>query len=449
MKKLSILLLLTFVFSVLAQSSFAIEECFDHDIHLFYSKTCPHCKNEIEFFKELEAQYPELEVMYVEVSVSPEKFKEYAKRYNTTTSGVPRTFIGDKVFIGFSEEFGDLEYHPSYKAYIGYKNQIHSAILKQVDEKNGTLEEKKENPSFFLLLLIPLILLIIMYFLHKYDNKVSRRHWLAAIMGITIIVFFIIFINLSTTIKNFASSLPFPLFVFIIALADGFNPCAFTVLIILLSLLTYTKDKKSMLILGLTFILTSAVMYFIFIFIMIVVGDWAIQQYGGVIMTILGIAILFAGLINVKDFFFFKKGVSLSLSDDQKSKFTHKASKIARSLKEAKSLRTFIIALGSTILLAIFVNIVELGCTAILPSIYMVSLVNSFGKNYLAYAFWTLFYSIIYILPLVAILSNFIYTFRSSRLTTKQGRILKLISGAFMILFGILMIFKPELIMFS
>jgi uncharacterized membrane protein HdeD (DUF308 family) len=80
----------------------------------------------------------------------------------------------------------------------------------------------------------------------------------------------------------------------------------------------------------------------------------------------------------------------------------------------------------------------------------MASLVSSYGRDIaIPHLLWTGFYSLVYILPLLAILLNFVYTFKSARLTEKQGRVLKLISGLFMIFFGMIMIFSPELLMFG
>ncbi len=128
-----------------------------------------------------------------------------------------------------------------------------------------------------------------------------------------------------------------------------------------------------------------------------------------------------------------------------------KASQISKKLKAGKQNKTMLLtALGGTILLGIFVNIIELGCTAILPAVYMTSLIQYCSSNlWLCAAFWTAIYALIYIIPLVVILANFIYSFKSSRLSESQGKILKLTAGIFMLFFGLLMIFKPELLTFS
>ncbi|WP_448561379.1 hypothetical protein [Trichothermofontia sp.] len=82
----------------------------------------------------------------------------------------------------------------------------------------------------------------------------------------------------------------------------------------------------------------------------------------------------------------------------------------------------------------------------------MTTLVNhcataTLGPLQLCYVGWTGFYALIYILPLALILMSFIYSFASTRLTEAQGRRLKLVSRLFMVFFGSIMLFQPQLLM--
>ncbi len=432
-KYLILALLLLTIPLALAQS--------EKELVLFYSSTCPHCHDEIEYLNEIRSDYPDIDFSFYEISSkkNSDLLEKYAKEYDTGTAGVPRTFIADKVFIGFDPGNGDLTYADQYKAYIGYKNQISNELAKLNNSEFTPTQQKTSNP-FWLLSLI--LVFILTYPLFK-----KKRLWFSGLVGVVILcIFLFVLISPESTITGFASSLPFPLFVTVIALADGFNPCAFTVLFILLSLLTYTKKKKDMLLVGSVFIITSAVMYFIFISLMILVGGVFVERYGQIILKLLGLVVLIAGAINIKDFFFLGKGVSLSISDKQKKDITKKASGIVRSLKT----KTKLYALAATFILAVGVNIVELGCTAILPTVYMSSLITNFGSKFtLLHAMWTGLYSIIYILPLFAILGNFIFSFRSRRISEKLGKRLKLVSGIFMLLCGLILLLKPQLLMFG
>lgn len=447
-------LLILLFFSVLLTHQSALAQTEPVEIYFFYSKSCPHCHEQIPLMQALEENNPEIKILAYEIHDSNKIWDSFLKKYNIKYRGFPRTFIGDISFVGYSSSAVALEYSDVVQGYHGNRVQIVKAIEKRIGHKvslGDFLEKHKEKnvslTSFWPLLLPPLYLMSFIFMRRYFSEENKKRLWQAGFAATFIISFFLFLAQLpGATVQAYAQSLPYPLFVGAIALADGFNPCAFTVLIILLSLLTYTKSRRDMALLGGTFIVTSAVMYFIFIMVLVLIGGFFLEQYGQIIMLLLGAGIAAAGILNVKDFFFFDKGVSLSLSEKQKLQFSQKASGIVKDL--GKKGGKLYLAIGGTIMLGIVVNLVELGCTAILPVVYLTTLVSRYD-SYTAYSIWTAFYCLIYILPLLAILANFIYFFKSVRLSEQQGRLLKLTSGAFMVFFGLLMIFKPEMLSFS
>ncbi|MEM1255995.1 MAG: glutaredoxin family protein [Cyanobacteria bacterium P01_H01_bin.21] len=429
------------------------------DVYFFYSDTCPHCARQAPLMHDIEQHNEDVDIHFLEVSQNLHIWREFVEQYNIASGAVPRTFVEDTVFIGYSESDGPLEYNPVYSGYIGYRNQIIQAIAQAVSHEIRLSNKSEDLAAQFpwFVLGVPLLYLGSLPLIkRRLQQPQTRRYWFGGFTAICLLsLFLIVSLTPEVLIREFAQGLPFPLFVSTIALVDGFNPCAFTVLIILLSLLTYTQKRHDMILVGSTFITTSAVMYFLFIMVMIGVGTVLIEQYGALFLWILGIGIAIAGLINIKDYFWFKQGISLSLSETQQRTISQKAGKIVRDLREPTAHRLrFLTALGGTIVLAIFVNIVELGCTAILPAVYMTTLVNycaasAIGGVLPCYFGWTALYAIIYVIPLLLVLSNFIYSFESSRLTKNQGRNLKLVGGLFMLFFGLVMIFKPNLLLFT
>ena len=423
------------------------------DIYFYHSKTCPHCLKQKPLMEAIAQENSHIKLHAYEVHENPQDWQKFIQRYQLPNGAVPRTLIGDKIFVGYTEESGELEYIPTHKSYLGYQNQIIKAIEELAGEPliiAGKPANPQPSPPWPIFLIV--VIYGITYFPFKSKNSTFKQYWWAGFGSLMILsLFSFLLLTPDTLIKQFAESLPFPLFVVTIAIADGFNPCAFTVLIILLSLLTYSKSRKDMALIGSTFIATSGIMYFIFILLMIAIGSLFLERWGTLFLTLLGGIITIAGIINLKDYFWFKQGFSLSLSQDQQRVISQRAGQISRHLREAGSdRRLFWAALGGTVLLAIFVNLVELGCTAILPVVYLTALVQYCQSNFwLCSAFWTGIYAVVYILPLLAILGNFIYFFKSSRLTEKQGRMLKLVSGLFMVFFGVIMIIRPELLQFG
>ncbi len=424
------------------------------DIYFFYSDNCPHCHDQMGLMKALAKYNKDLTIHFHEVSHDTEIWNKFRETYQLSSSAVPRTIVGEMTFIGYSPYQKDLSYSEPYQGYLGNAEQIIKAIEKKLGHKVRLWESSKpsveasHNLSSGWPLAIPLLYCFSYLFLSKKNvDAQHRRIWFGGLAAIVIFSAFMMIGTISEAgIQAFANRLPYPLFVVTIALCDGFNPCAFTVLIILLSLLTHAKGRRDMALVGFTFIATSAVMYFLFIMLMVLAGSYFLEQYGGIITVVLGAVVVIAGCINIKDYFFLHRGFSLGLSTKQQTEFSRKASAIVRDLKKGGG--KMYLAIAATIILAVFVNIVELGCTAMLPVVYMTTLVNRFD-SILKYSFWTALYAAVYVVPLFLILANFIYFFTSVRVGEETGRFLKLVAGSFMLFFGLVMIFRPGLLLLT
>ncbi len=312
-------------------------------------------------------------------------------------------------------------------------------VKKPVKEQSDVLE-----------LLIGLFLLYAMLYV-IFRKKIHARYWISVLFLFIIASLFIIIQNVSEeSIIDFAKGFSFPGFVFIIALVDGFNPCAFFVLGFLLSLLTYTKSRGKMLLIGAVFILTSGLMYSLFIIVLLTIRTELLSEYQGIIRLMVAAIALVAGLINIKDFFYFKKGVSLTMSDKSTQKIFSRIRSLVNSVREAQTGREMLIAVLATVVLASMVNFIELGCTLILPMQYLEVLLNNYSEPVgLMHILYTVFYGVVYIIPLFAILGGFIYSFKSEKISEKQARVLKLVGGLIMLTLGLVLLFKPELLIFG
>ncbi|MCR4297725.1 MAG: hypothetical protein NUV75_03070 [Gallionella sp.] len=230
------------------------------------------------------------------------------------------------------------------------------------------------------------------------------------------------------------ASLSLPALTLVLAGLDAFNPCAFFVLLFLLSMLAHQKSCKRMLLIGGVFVLVSGLMYFAFM------AAWLniFQLFGHLAWVTLaaGALALFVGTVNVKDFFLFEKGITLSIPESRKPDIFRRA----RAILNAESLPTM---LAATIFLAVAANFYELLCTAGFPMVYTrlltladLSAVGRYG--YLAA------YNLIYVLPLALIVILFARTLGARKLTEREGRLLKLMSGVMMLELGALLLLAPE-----
>jgi hypothetical protein len=152
--------------------------------------------------------------------------------------------------------------------------------------------------------------------------------------------------------------LSLPVLTVVLAGLDAFNPCAFFVLLFLLSMMAHQKSRGRMLTIGGIFVLFSGLMYFAFM------AAWLnlFQLLGHLAWVTLaaGIVAIFVGAANVKDFFRFGKGITLSIPESKKPDIVRRA----RAILAADNLPAMIVA---TVLLAIAANFYELLCTAGFP----------------------------------------------------------------------------------
>jgi thiol-disulfide isomerase/thioredoxin len=210
---------------------------------------------------------------------------------------------------------------------------------------------------------------------------------------------------------------------------DSFNPCAFFVLFILLSLLVYLKSRWKILLVGGIFIFFSGLFYFFFM-IAILTTIQLIQIL--IISIIAGCIAVILGLLNIKDFFFFKQGPSTSMSEEKRKKIFKKM----RDLIHNAYLPG---VLGGTIFLAITVNLYELLCSLGFPLVYATRLAAEHLPAF-DYYMYILFYNIIYVIPLIVVVLVFAFTLGTKKLSEWRGRQLKLFSGGMLFSMGLILI---------
>ncbi|MDG2222806.1 MAG: hypothetical protein P8L85_15615 [Rubripirellula sp.] len=231
-----------------------------------------------------------------------------------------------------------------------------------------------------------------------------------------------------------ATELGFPLFTFLVVLIDGFNPCAMWILVFLLSVLVNIRDRRKILLIAGTFILVSGVAYFAFmaawlnLFILIGIAR--------PVQVVLGLMALLIGVVNVKDFFAFKKGISFSIPESTKPG-------LYRRVREIMSAKYLTAALTGVVVLAVIVNMVELLCTAGLPALYTQVLTMQEFPVWKNYAFLGLYISA-YMLDDTVLLAIVVASLSHRRLQEREGRWLKLVSGLVILALGLVMILKPE-----
>ena len=362
------------------------------ELYFFWGYGCPHCEKEKVFLEKLQKKYPQLVINSYEVWRNRGNalfFSHMAEAYGTKATAVPMTFIGNfEPIVGYSN---DKVTGKKIEEKIKYCIEHECFNPLMVSEK----PVKKEAPN-------------------EEENKI-----------ITLPIFG----------KMDTSKMALPILTLILAGLDSFNPCAFFVLFLLLSILVYARSRKRMLLIGGIFVFFSGFIYFLFM------SAWLnLFLYAGqlkIITKIAGLIALVIAVINIKDFFFFKKGLSLSVPEKTKPKLFDRM----RNLLKASSLPSMIIG---AIVLAIAANTYELLCTVGFPIVFtrVLTLSNLIPLQYYLYL---IFYNVVYVIPLGVVVLIFAITLGSKKLTEWQGQILKLISGLMMLGLGGVLLINPDL----
>jgi hypothetical protein len=105
------------------------------------------------------------------------------------------------------------------------------------------------------------------------------------------------------------------------------------------------------------------------------------------------------------------------------------------------------LALGGIVALAFAVNLVELVCSAGLPAIYTQVLALN-GLHSWQYYLYILFYIFFFMLDDLFIFFVAMVTLQMTGVTTKYARVSRLVGGLVMLVIGLMLIFKPDWLMF-
>ncbi len=274
------------------------------------------------------------------------------------------------------------------------------------------------------------------------DEK-RKRLVIALVLVAAIVAFFVVAQNADPGyLRGLGLVLPLPYFTFMIAIIDGFNPCTMWVLSFLLVLLiSVSESRKRIFTVGFTFVVVVYIFYFLFM------AAWLnVFLYLGFLDPVriaIGLVALIAGLINCKEFFAFRKGITLMIQESHKIPLVNRI----EGMKDVIKHGSFPALIMASVILASFASLVELPCTAGFPIIYTKILSERVFAESMIYYLYLMFYNLVYVIPLAAIITLFGYFFKGKQITKGQMQAIKVFGGLIMIALGIILIFNPELLM--
>lgn len=364
------------------------------NIYLFGQDTCTHCQAEKEFLEGYLEANESVNLVYYDVLLSEEAldlFTQVGQAMDISTNSTPVTIIGQQVLYGYYEGSTDVEISDIVSYYqenpLNYRDIVGELLGTSV--VNPDIEDGYSNKTF------------VLPFIGEID----------------------------------AQKVSLPLVAIVLGTLDGFNPCAMWALLFLMSMLFNMEDKRKIWILGITFLLTSAVTYAMFMVAWLNLTSY-LYSYKFIQIGIAVVALI-GGLINLRQFLKERKeedGCEV-IDEKQRKKMFHRVLKITSQQK-------FILAILGTMVLAFSVNLFELLCSAGLPMVFT-QILSINDVSWQMNAFYIFLYMVFYLIDDLIVFAIGMATMKMTGFSTKYSKWSKLIGGIVMILIGLIMFFKP------
>lgn len=359
------------------------------DVDFYWKVGCKYCEKEQDFLGSLQKDQPTLIINRLEVSGNFENAKklvEEAKSRNFNPNSVPVTLIGKQVIIGF-----DSNETTGKQILEALKNPDRDTLS---SNQTCNLDSTTQCTAPETKVKVPVL------------GEVNIKQY--SLIGLTTVL----------------------------GLTDGFNPCAMWALIALLGLLITLKSRKKLIIIGGTFILTSYLIYLVFMAAWL--NAFLYIGYFKAIQLIIGAVALVIGSLSLRDF---------NNSDPKTCKVVYSKTR-ASWIEKAKKIvahKWLIVSLLGVILLAIAVNSIEALCSVGIPAVYTKTLAEAHLSRPAYYGYLAL-YNVFYMADDIIVFSIAVITRQLIQPSNKYSYWGRLIGGIILIGLGLVFILRPELL---
>lgn len=386
----------------------------DVNIYLFHASWCPHCKDEIKFLDSIKDEYDNINIYEYETTITDnyDLMMKIKNRLGLNGAGVPFTIIGEKVLTGYSS---DATTGSTIRDLIDYYSEnSHRDIANEIISK-GDLQGSIKDPRDF-------------SNINDEPNKENKENTSNIIKGVPF------FGDID------AKKISIPLLGVVLGVIDGFNPCAMWILLFLISMLIGMNNKKRMWAIGLTFLITSALVYMLFMvaWLNVALALFKVRP----VMIAIGLVAIIGGSINLRSY------IKASKDDGCHVVKEEKRNKIFDRIRKFTKQKSFLLAILGTMALAFSVNLVELACSAGIPVIYtQILAINEL--SWIEMAMYILIYIFFFLLDDLIVFAIAMKTLTVTGFTTKYSKYSHLIGGILMVIIGLLLLFRPDILMFN
>lgn len=237
-------------------------------------------------------------------------------------------------------------------------------------------------------------------------------------------------------------NLSLPALTVLLAALDGFNPCAMWTLLMLLGILVGIPNKRRRWVLGGAFITASALVYFLFM------TAWLnLFLFLGTLWWVrIGIGVLaLAGGGYYLWQFALRRDAVCPVAEASRAP---QRRRLLDRLRELAGRNAFGAALLGIVALAFAVNLIELFCSAGIPAVYTRVLTLSALPSWQYYAYLLLYITVFMLDDLIVFFAT-MKALEVTGLSTRYARWSHLVGGAVLLAIGLLLLLRPEWLVFG
>lgn len=372
-------------------------------VNLFWQAGCPHCANAEAALREIASQVEGLHIDEIELGTTEEGdalFVKMVALFEAQNPAVLFVVIGDRHVIDFTTG--------------GETRAIYQGLTERC-RQNGCVDlvgemQKLTKPATGR---------------SEADGPVTDQTTGALLDTITLPFLGPILVG----------DLSLPLLTVVLAAIDGFNPCAMWVLVLLIGLLLGVADTRRMWMLGPSVLFATGAMYFavmaawLNVVLLIGTATW--------LRVAIGALAAGAGLYYLREYW---------TNPESVCRVTNRPGgrrRIIDAFRRVVELPSWFLAVLGIASLAVFVNMIELVCSAGVPAVYT-QMLAMHDLTATAFYSYLLLYLVIFLLDDAIIFAMAMITLRSMEIDGGYSRTSHLIGGLVLRGLGGIMLLRPD-----
>jgi hypothetical protein len=223
----------------------------------------------------------------------------------------------------------------------------------------------------------------------------------------------------------------------ILGFVDGFNPCAMWVLVTFLLVLIQFGDRKKIFLVAGLFLLAETIMYYLILNVWFKAWDFIGLDH--IVTPIVGLIAIGGGFFFLYEWY---RGDGTCLVTDVK-----KRASISGQIKKLAAQPFTWITAASVVTLALSVNVIEFACSIGIPQTFT-KIIEMNRLGFFRTQGYMLIYMFFYMIDDLVVFGLALWGAGRLQMTEVYAKWCNLFGGALMVLLGLLLIFRPDMLLF-